>query len=319
MMDPTIESQQLRAYVALARMLNMGQVAKELHITPSGVSRSLKALEDSLGCVLFERTTRKMSLTSAGREFLPQANDILRQMLAMHDRARVWGHCGNIRIGSEETIGQFVLPPALREFRESFPSYTVKIEVGSAQQVIELLSNGQIDLALLPEPLRHPNTNFRLLAEDELLFVVHPRHPWASRRQVPRESIGQAKLVVPTSGHTTRELLADYFRAEGIVINPFVEIDNEDAIRHFIRLDLGVGILPRWLVASEIEERMVIPLPLGKKPLKRRWGVLHAASRNLGFAESLFVSICRNIFREMVTQSEAPIPAKTKRARPANP
>ena len=306
-MKPTFESQQLRVYVVLSRTLSMGRAAAELHLTPSGVSRCLKSLEEGLGCRLFERTTRRMALTPAGREFLAQAGDILERMQAVRDRIRAWGdwRTGHLRIGAVETVGQFVLPPALREFRESFPGYTVKIEVCPARQAAELLADGQIDLALLPEPALHAGADFRLLAEDDLHFIVHPLHPWAIQRRVPREAIAQARLVVPAAGHATRELVADYFHREGIVLAPFVEIDNEDAIKQFVRLDLGVGILPRWIVATELEQGVVTTLPLGRRRLKRRWGLLHPAMRQLGFAESLFVSICRNVLRELVARSEA--------------
>jgi DNA-binding transcriptional LysR family regulator len=306
-MRSAIESQQLLVYVVLARTLSMGRAAAELQLTASGVSRCLKSLEEDLGCRLFERTTRRMSLTPAGREFLAQAEDILGRMQSVHDRIRSWGdwRSGHLRVGAVETVGQFVMPPALREFRESFPGYTVKIEVCSARAAAELLADGQVDLALLPEPAHHAGSAFRLLAEDDLQFVVHPLHPWAIRRRVPREGIGQARLVIPSTGHATRELVDDYFRREGIVLAPFVEIDNEDAIKQFVRLDLGVSILPRWIVDAEIEQGVVITLPLGRRRLRRRWGVLHSASRELGFAESLFVGICRNVLRELVTRSEA--------------
>jgi DNA-binding transcriptional LysR family regulator len=302
---PIIDPQQLRVYVVLSRTLNMGQTATELRMTPSGVSRCLKTLEHDLNFRLFERTTRRMAPTPAGREFLAQASEILERMQAVRDRIRAWGdwRSGHLRIAAVDTVCQFVLPPALREFRESFPGYTVKIEVCPARQAAELLADGQVDMALLPEPARHTGAEFSLLAEDDMQFVVHPLHPWAIRHRVQRAGIAKARLVVPAPGNATRELVDEYFHRDGISLVPFVEIDNEDAIKHFARLDLGVGILPRWIVAAEIEQGVVVTLPLGRRRLKRRWGVLHSSARKLGFAENLFVSISRNVMRELVTRS----------------
>lgn len=282
----------------------MARTAEELGLTPSGVSRCLKSLEDELGCRLFERSTRHMALTAAGREFLPQAEEILERLHAAQERLRAWGDLrnGQLRLGVVETIGQFVLPPALREFRESFPGFTVRIEVCPAGQAAELLACGRVDLAMLPEPAPRDGTEFRLLAEDDLQFVVHPLHPWAIARRVPRDSIAGARLVLPGPGHATRELVTDYFRREGIELKPYVEIENEDAIKHFVRLDLGVAVLPRWLVADEVEQGVVTTLPLGRCRLRRRWGVLHPAARQLGFAENLLVSLCRNVLRELMAR-----------------
>jgi len=303
-MRTSLEIRQLEAFVTTSRTLNMVRTAAELRLTPSGVSRSLKTLETELGCRLFERTTRHMALAPAGRELLPRAEEILGKLRETQERLRVWGDLrnGRLRLGVAETVGQFVLPPALREFRESFPGHTVTIEVCPAEKAAELLAESRIDLALLPEPATRGGMEFRQLAEDDLLFVVHPLHPWAIARRVPRDAIAEERLVLPASGHATRELVADYFRREGIELKPFVEIANEDAIKSFVRLDLGVGILPRWLVAEEVEQGLMATLPLGRRRLRRRWGVLYPASRELGFAESLLVSLCRNVLRELVAR-----------------
>jgi LysR family transcriptional regulator, low CO2-responsive transcriptional regulator len=304
-MKSIIESQQLRVYVMLARLLNMSRAAEELSMTPSGISHCLKTLERDLGCRLFERTSRKMALTHAGREFLAEAGEILDRMQSVRDKIRSWRDWrkGHMRIGASTTACQFIIPPALREFRESFPDFTVKIEACTSTQAANYLPDGRIDLALLTEPAQYPSLNFSFLAEDDLQFIVHPLHSWAIRRKTSREDIAEGKLIMPEAGSDTHNLITDYFRQEQLVIQPFIEIANEDAIKHFIQLDMGVGILPQWMVAQEIEQGMLTALPLGRRRLKRRWGIFSMKTRRFSFAEALFVNICRNVLRELVSKS----------------
>src|ERR1019366_983266 len=272
----TIDSQHLRIYVTLARTMNMGRAAEELHMTTSGVSHCLKTLEADLGCRLFDRSSRKFELSQVGKEFLAEAEQILDQMKAVRGKIRTWNDWrqGQLLIGANSTAFQFLLPPTLREFRESFPGFAIKIEQCTSKQAISLLAENKLDLALLTEPAEPSlNITFNLIGEDDLQFIINPLHPWAVKRKVQREDIPNRKLILPERGGNTCALIESYFRDENINIQPFIEIANEQAIKEFVLLDMGVGILPRWMVAEDIAQGMLMALPLGRRRLKRHWGV----------------------------------------------
>ncbi|EIP98382.1 transcriptional regulator [Opitutaceae bacterium TAV1] len=301
-MQPIVESHQLRLFVMLARQLNMSQVAAELRMTPSAVSHALKAMEADLRCILFERTSRRMRLTPAGEALLPEAQSILSGMESL--RTRAGAICdpeqNRIRIGASTTACQFILPPALREFRESFPGHAIRIEPCTARQAADHISADRIDFAVTLEPAAHGGLEFRFMAEDSLHFVVHPLHPWAIRRRVPREEVPTGKLIISETDEETFALIEAYFRKDRLTLTPFIEIANDEAIKRFVNLDMGVGILPRWIVAGEMERGQLTVLPLGRRQLRRRWGMLHAKGRKLNFAESLFFNICREVMRSLV-------------------
>jgi LysR family transcriptional regulator, low CO2-responsive transcriptional regulator len=303
----TIDSQHLRVYVILARTSNLSRAAEELHMTPSGVSHCLKALEADLGCRLFDRNSRKFVLSQVGREFLAGAEQILDEMKSMRSKISTrnnWRQ-GQLLIGANSTACQFLLPPVLREFRESFPGFTIKIEQCSSRQAVALLMDERLDLALLTEGSEHSTgIEFNPVGEDDLQFILNPLHRWAIKRKAQREDIPNGKLILPERSGNTYAIIESYFRTANIHIQPFIEIANEQAIKAFIRLDMGVGILPRWLVADEIKEGLLVSLPLGRTRLKRRWGVLHSKKRTLSLADNLFINISRSVFRSLVQSSE---------------
>jgi DNA-binding transcriptional LysR family regulator len=103
------------------------------------------------------------------------------------------------------------------------------------------------------------------------------------------------KLILPERLSETHCLIDNYFQQDGIRIKPFIEIGNEEAIKQFVRLDLGVGLLPRWIAAAEIEQGSLACVPLGRRRLRRRWGILHNVNRGLTLPESVFVNLCRNV------------------------
>jgi DNA-binding transcriptional LysR family regulator len=169
-----------------------------------------------------------------------------------------------------------------------------------------LLQENKLDFALLTEPTEHsPNIDFDVIGEDDLRFIVNPLHPWALKRKAQREDIPKRKLILPERGGNTYRLIESYFRGENIDIQPFIEIANEQAIKEFVRLDMGVGILPRWLIADDIEHGLLVALPLGRRRLKRRWGVLYASARKLSLADGLFIKISRSVFRTLAETAAA--------------
>ena len=302
----TIDSQHLRVFVTLARLLNMSSAARELELTPSGISHCLKALEKDLGCRLFDRTSRKVTLTLPGHEFLAEAEAIVQRMAQARLRLRSWmdWRKGRLRIAANTTACQHILPAALREFRESFPEFTIQIDPCTAKQALDAMAEERIDLGVFVQPLQLAGANFIATSEDELHYLLNPLHPWTLKRKVDRSEISAQNLILPERSSETHALIEAYFRREGIRIRPFIEIGNEEAIKQFVRLDLGVGLLPKWIAAAEIRQGSLACLPLGRRRLKRRWGILHPKNRKLTFAESIFVDLCRNVSRALMSEND---------------
>jgi DNA-binding transcriptional LysR family regulator len=282
----------------------MSRAAQEMEMTPSGVSHCVKALEADLGCRLFDRTSRKISLTRAGLEFRAEAEAILERMSSARSKLHSWidWRRGGLRIAACSTGCQYILPHTLLEFRESFPEFTIQIFPGTARQALDLLAEEEVDLALFVEPTLPANFRFIPLAEDELHFLVHPVHPW-TRRGSDRD-VARQNLILPERHSETHMLIDAYFQREGVRIRPFIEIGSEEAIKQFVRLDLGVGLLPKWIAAAEIEQGSLKSLPLGRRHLRRRWGIIHSASRELTFPETVLINLCRNVCGSLMSSTQ---------------
>ena len=294
MMQP-LDTRQLRAFVTLARRGSFTQAARELHLSQSAVSHSMKALETDLGCRLFDRMSKKVLLTQAGEQLLQHADKILLEMSAARESLQQlskWGH-GRLRLGASTTACQYILPEVLNELKKSFPQAMIRVEPGDTREAMELLRSNQIDLALALEPKRDDDFDFLPLFTDEMVFVMAPTHPWARAGQVVREEIPKQNYVLYNKHSFTFELVADYFRAEDMVLNMVMEFGSMEAIKELVKLGLGVSILAPWIARKEIETGALVALSLGKRKLKRTWGVLHWRGRRLTLAEETFVNLCR--------------------------
>lgn len=294
-MTQPLDTRQIRAFATLARRGSFTMAARELHLSQSAVSHSMKALETDLGCRLFDRMSKKVLLTQAGEQLLQHADKILLEMSAAREsiqQLNKWGH-GRLRVGASTTACQYILPEVLNEFKKSYPQAMIHVEPGDTREALELLRTSQIDLAISLEPKRDDDFDFVPLFTDEMYFVMAPSHPWAQAGRVVREEISRQHYVLYNKNSFTFELVEEYFRGEDMVLNMVMEFGSMEAIKELVKLGLGVSILAPWIARKELEVGELVSLPLGKRKLKRAWGILHWRGRRLTMAEETFINLCR--------------------------
>lgn len=300
-MTQPLDTRQLRAFVTLARRGSFTQAARELHLSQSAVSHSMKALEEDVRCRLLDRLGKKVTLTQAGEQLLSHAQKILLEMETARaglDELGRWGH-GRLRLGASLTACQYVLPSVLREFKESFPHCVISIEPGDSAVALELLRQHRIDLAIALEPPAEAQFAFEPLFTDELKFIVSPLHPWAQAGRVERSGIVRQNYILYTKTSLMYEMVGAYFRAEKLELPTSIELGNMEAIKELVKLGLGISIMAPWTAQSELHSGALVALPLGKRKLRRRWGLLSWQGRRRSLPEETFAGLCRSVTAEL--------------------
>lgn len=293
-MKQPLDSRQLRAFCVLARTGSFTQAARELHLTQSGISHSMKALESDIGCRLFDRVGKRVLLNQAGEHLLQHATKVLQEMEnARESLAHLgkWGR-GRLRLGASTTACQHIIPTVLREFKESFPEHTITIEPGDRPELVTSLLRHRIDLALSLEPSGEPQLEFHPLFTDDLRFLVSALHPWGQAGRVDRSEIPRQNYILYRKHSVTFRLIEEYFRREEMALNTVIELGSMEATKELVKLGIGVSILAPWIARREIEDGSLIQLPLGPRKLQRRWGILHWRGKRLNLAEETFIGLC---------------------------
>lgn len=295
-MEPLLDSRQLRAFTVLAREGSFTKAGEALHLTQSAISHAIRALETDLGCQLFHRQGRRVFLTHHGRELLTHADAIQSRMAQARASLGALDQAprGQLRIGATTATAQFVLPTVLREFKESFPLFSIAVAPGTSPETITLLENDTLDLGLCLRP--HDSTLLRChpIFSDELVFLVSPNHPWAGTPPKPRDLAGQSYIVASRRSYTF-DMIADYFRRLGQRPASFIELGSTEAIKELAKLGLGVAIAAEWTARTELAARQLVSLPLPKSRLRRDWVAAHLKSRPLNLAERTFLGLCTEV------------------------
>ncbi len=198
-----MEIHQLKYFIALTQELNFQRAARRAHISQPSLSHAISKLEKQLGHALFERSPRQVRLTAAGEKLLPHALailDCLRQSIeAMgEDTGEI---SGRLRISAIPTIGPYLLPVIIREFRKRAPKVVLEIHEQTTSLLTEDLRAGKLDAGIISLPVKLTGLASRVLASEEFYLAVSPRHPLAKKKRVSREDILTENLLILQEGH----------------------------------------------------------------------------------------------------------------------
>ncbi|MFI5783705.1 LysR family transcriptional regulator [Nocardia sp. NPDC051570] len=259
-----MELRQLECFVAVVDEGGFTAAAARLHVVQSTVSATIAALERDLGTALLVRTTRRVVLTEAGTELLPQARRVLDSARDARDSVHAvhGGLQGTLRIGTMSSLGLIDLPALLGAFHRGYPAVRIGLMTsgsGSPGLVAELVA-GRLDAAFvsLPGPISAA-VSLRHLASTPLDLVVPREHRLAERSEVTPAELADESFIDFPRGYGNREITERAFAAAGIQRHVAIEITDIEAGADFVRQRLGVALLPRSVVALD-DELTAIPV-----------------------------------------------------------
>jgi LysR family transcriptional regulator, low CO2-responsive transcriptional regulator len=289
-----LDSRQLLAFVTLANTASFTLTGKELFLSQSAVSHSIRSLESEFGCRLFDRVGKKVRLNPSGEHLLHYAEKILSDMAAARDslaQRKKWGQ-GRLRVGTTASLCHYLLPDVLRDFRREFPDWPVSIETTDTRGCVEMVRQGQLDLALAIAPSRAEPVDTIPLFTDELAWVVSPEHPWVKKGFAPRDEIAAHHFVHTNSGTYTYRLIEKYFLRDGVRPKLTLELASIEALKEVVKNNLGITVLAPWIARKELKDNTLATVPLGKRKLRRNWCVLRSLDRKPTLAEETFLRLC---------------------------
>ena len=263
-----MELRQLNYFVKAAETENFSIAAQECFVVQSTLSQQIKQLEDDLGVQLFERIGKKVSLTEAGRQFLPFARQTLeyaeqgRQQLQDMEGLKT----GKLRIGA--TYGLSVLlTRTMQRFCPQYPDIQFDVRFERADELITLLHNREIDFALTYNLLENePLLEEIPLFESRLCAVVAEEHPLAKFEEVKLSQLKSFLTAVPAKGMNARTMIDGLLRDHSVDLKPLMEINEIYTMIHMVKSCHLVAILSESVIYEE-EGYKAIPIKEAKETM----------------------------------------------------
>jgi DNA-binding transcriptional LysR family regulator len=266
-----MEFRQLIVFVAVAEQRSFTRAAGALHLVQSGVSATVRSLERELGSPLFDRTSRRVTLTAAGEALLPRAREALRALEAARDSIAA-GISGTVRIGvAAVPIDLVRLPEALAGLRDEHPAIAVTVvsTTRGTAGLIKALRAGEVDLALIAIAREPAGIDLHPVSDVRLDLVVAARHRLAGRATVALPDLADEEFVEMPDGWAAREVTDRAFSVAGIHRNVGYQVGEPRTAADFVRAGLGVALLPASSVTDrtgldviELDQTLMLPISI---------------------------------------------------------
>lgn len=250
--------EQLRIFIAVAERQHVTRAAEALNLTQSAASAAVAALEARHGSKLFNRVGRGIELTEAGHIFLDEARAVLaRAEMAELRLAELAGlKRGRLLIQASQTIASYWLPRHLVEYRRSYPGIEIRLSVGNTADAAEAVSTGAAELGFVEGLVERPQLKVTEVARDQLIVVVAPDHPWASRRTLGADDLIKTEWVLREPGSGTRSVFEDALAKMGVPVadlNVALELPTNEAVRAAVEAGMGATALSASAAVSSLE------------------------------------------------------------------
>jgi DNA-binding transcriptional LysR family regulator len=290
-----MELGQIEAFLAVGTFGGFRRAAEALRLSQPAVSARIKALEQSLGATLFERSRSGLALSPAGRAFRPHAEQLLRAVAlarqAVHDLRP--GSSGAVRIAAALSICTYLLPDVLKRFQTAHPQVLVTIRSGHSKEVLEMVLAGEAEIGLA-RSLHHPAVETVSLRDDPLILVAPAGSPAARAPRVRLQDVAEQPLIFFDRGSSDWTLSHGLFRGAGLVPNVALEVETIETAKRLVERGLGLAFLPHLAVARDVRRRRLVPIEIvDAKPLRRSLDVIHPRQRPLGSEALAFLRVLR--------------------------
>ncbi|MGO9881753.1 MAG: LysR family transcriptional regulator, partial [Solirubrobacteraceae bacterium] len=244
-----MDLRQLRYLVALAEEGSFTRAAESVHIAQPAISQQIRRLEEELGIVLVERTTRRVTLTEAGELLVVRARRILGELEAAESELQALSgmYAGHVTIGAMHTMGPVDLSLALALFSERHPNVLFTVREQSSEEMAEMLRVDELDLAFLSvtERIESHGLGLHQLVSEELVVLLPRSHRLGQRKQVVMAELADEPFISFRAGARLRELLFAAGREAHFEPRVTLESNESQRVRRLVSRGLGVAILPR--------------------------------------------------------------------------
>jgi len=254
-----MEIHQLIYFVAVAETGNFSRAAERCNVAQPSISQQIMKLEQELGTPLFDRLSRSVVLTDAGRMLLPRANTILAEL---HDIKHVLSHetydgHGTLAVGFIPTVSPFVLPRAIKRFGERFPHATLVVHEDVTETLVQDLIDGKLDVGITSLPIHN-----RLIRTEELLteplVVASSREydivNWASIRV---KALDDFPFIALNEVHCLGEQVQVFCYQQNLNAQIVCHTAQLSTMQNCIALGLGVSLVPQALAMSDTSDKVV--------------------------------------------------------------
>lgn len=270
--------QYLEVFIKVVEKQNFSKAGEELHMTQPAVSQYIKALEESVGTRLLERSSRYVYLNQAGEIVYRHAKEILALYAKMQTSLDdLTNHArGSISIGASYTFGEYILPRIIAKLRKNYPLIMPSVKIQNTQQIIELVATHQIDIGIIEGSFHNEKLYTEAISYDEMFVVASPDHPLVVDTTKVRSitDLRDEMWILREKGSGTRQAADKLFEMYSMSPKNIMEFGSNQIIKESVEEGLGISLLSKWAIENELNDGYIGTIPVLELPFKRTFSIV---------------------------------------------
>ena len=253
-----------RVFAEVARAGSISKGAKKLYITQPAASQAVRRLEEQLGSRLLVRGRKGVSLTQEGQLVYSHAVSALSVLAAGEERLRRVQDLedGQLKLGAADTITKEFLLPYLSAFRQLYPGVQLKVTNRTSLQLLELLRQGELDLAVVNLPVRQEGLEVKPILAVHDIFIAGHRYAHLQGRTLTAAELAVHPLVMLEREANSRRYVEEWFTAQGIALKPEIELGAHDLLPDFAAIGFGLACVEEEFCQAQLKAGNVFPVRL---------------------------------------------------------
>ncbi len=276
---------QLEIFQKVVELRSVSKAAESVGLAQASVSERMATLERMIGTKLLDRIGREIVPTKAGELLYKKSVRHLemKRQTCLELEEFLGISKGDIEIGGSTIPAEYILPGMIGRFREKYPEVVVRLRIGDSETISRMVSDGKLELGVVGSSVKSRRLLCTELWKDELVLVVYPSHPWTRKRTVSIEELCREPFIQRENGSGTRQIMEQQLRRlrpggfDGFRI--VSQMGSSTAVKEGIRNGLGVSILSRRAVDSDVEAGEMKIVPLKNISLRRSFFLVRDRAR----------------------------------------
>jgi len=295
----------LLVFHEVAKRRSFSKAAEELFISQPAVTKHIKELERKVGMGLIQRRRGGFALTEAGKILFKYTHKISSHLMDIENLLEDLKkeHQGILKIGTTESYSKGLMPKLLSGFQTSFPFMKIALDVGNSEEIEKSLLVYKNDLVLIAVTKKSPSFESIPFLKEELVLIVSPNHPLATKHAVSLKELGRYPLIIRAKGSTTRRIILQAFKEVGIHPSLYIEAGSSEFIKQWVSEGKGVCIIVKRTVEDEEKRGIIKTIPLLEK-LYLQVAFLYLKKEKSNPAIKTFVKFIENQGRKLIKSGQ---------------
>jgi len=289
---------QIEIFLNVVELGHLTQVAKEIGVSQSAISMSIKELENILGRSLFDRINKKLILNELGRTFHSEIESVYRRLEDIERGFRNTEDKGIIRVGASTTIVDYLMPSIVCKYMNQYPSVKLQLEENKTQHISMMIKNGELDIAFVERFVKDSDLISEVVGGDELIVVT--ANPEYSVGKHNIEDLMSEKWVLKEKGSASREAFLEYIKEQDGCLNIFLELGHTETIKSILRNGKTFTCISKLAVDEELKKGVLFKVDMLKFKCERKFYTLHHKDK---YQSELYKNFL-NFYKDIISNSK---------------